>query len=124
MRSFAINNLNIIARSIVYSLWAWICYYDGFHLTFAMRSLVNFIIIADIVTWVMYQIYLLPRSVINFGIGALVNVFVIIILIKGVKYIMPETADLQAMAAMVFFLIFGVKGMYYFMLEMDSDRSQ
>jgi len=83
MRSFAINNLNIIARLFVYSLWAWICYSDGFHLSFAMRSLVNFIVIADIVTWVMYQIYLLPRSVIHFGIGALINVFVIFILIKG-----------------------------------------
>jgi len=51
MRSFAINNLNIIARLFVYSLWAWVCYFDGFHLSFAMRSLVNFIVSAPSAAW-------------------------------------------------------------------------
>lgn len=124
MKSFALHNLNIIARLIFYLFWAWIFYFDGLHLTFATRSLVNSIIVADIVTWLMYQIYLLPRMVVHFGIGALVNLMVIIFLIKGVKAIFPESGDLQAMAAMVFLSVFAVKGLYYFMLEMDVGKSE
>jgi len=118
------HNLNVIARIVVYSLWAWVFYFDGLHLTFAMRSFVNFIVIADLITWVMYQIYLLPRFVIHFGIGALLNLAVIICLLKGVQSILPQTADLQAMAVMVFLSVSGVKGMYYFMLEMNRSGSQ
>lgn len=123
MRKFALNNLTVIARLVFYLFSAWVYYFDGLHLGLAMRSLVSFIVIADLITWLIYQIYLLPRMASHIGIWAVVNVVVIIFLIKGVRAIWPEPADLQAMAAMVFISVFGIKGMYYFMLELGPGSS-
>jgi hypothetical protein len=124
MRPSVLHNYNLFARFLVYAFWAWVTFFDGLHLTLAMRSLLNFILLADVVTCLLYQIYLLPRMVVQVGVGALVNLLVILLLIKGVKAILPQTPDLQAMALMVFLAVFGIKGMYYFLLEMERDRSQ
>lgn len=124
LQSAALHNFNLIARFLGYSLWAWIFYFDGLHLSFAMRSLLNFIVIADLVTWLIYQVYLLPRMAVNFGAGALVNLLVIGVLLVSVKTILPQTADLQAMALMVFLAVSGIKGFYYFLIELIPGGSQ
>ena len=118
------HNANILARIVFYSLWAWIFYFDGLHLSVAMRSFLNFLVLADIVTWLMYQFYLLPKMVVQFGIGTLVNVAVMILLIRDAKSLVPESVDMQAMAIMVFFSVAAVKGFYYLLIEMGYGDSQ
>ena len=83
------HNANILARSVFYSLWAWIFYFDGLHLSEAMRSFLNCLVLADIVIWLMYQLYLLPRMLVQFGIGTVVNVAVMILLIRDAKLLVP-----------------------------------
>ena len=112
------HNVNILARLVFYLLWAWIFYFDGLHLSGAMRSFLNCLVLADIVTWLMYQFYLLPRMVVQFGVGTVVNVAVMTLLIRDAKSLIPKSADMQAMAIMVFFSVAAVKGFYYVLLEM------
>ncbi|MEK6197000.1 MAG: hypothetical protein N2B58_02345 [Desulfobacterales bacterium] len=89
-----------------------------------MRSFLNFLVLADIVTWLGYQFYLLPRMVVQFGIGTAVNVAVMILLIRDAKSLVPQSADMQAMAIMVFFSVAAVKGFYYILIEMDHKGSE
>jgi hypothetical protein len=124
MKSILTHNANILARIIFYSLWVWIFYFDGLHLSVAMQSFLNFLVLADIVTWLMYQFYLLPRMVVQFGIGTVVNLAVIILLIRDAKSLVPQSADMQAMAIMVFFSVAAVKGFYYVLIEMGYAGSQ
>jgi hypothetical protein len=124
MKSILTHNANILARIIFYSLWGWIFYFDGLHLSVAMQSFLNFLVLADIVTWLMYQFYLLPRMVVQFGIGTVVNLAVIILLIRDAKSLVPQSADMQAMAIMVFFSVAAVKGFYYVLIEMGYAGSQ
>ncbi|MCK4837314.1 MAG: hypothetical protein KAS94_00850 [Desulfobulbaceae bacterium] len=124
MNAILIHNLNILARIIFYTLWAWIFYFDGLHLSEAMRSFLNCLLLADIVTWLMYQFYLLPRMLVRFGIGTVVNVVVIILLVRDAKSLVPESMDMQAMAIMVFFSVAAVKGFYYLLIEMGYSGSQ
>ena len=118
------HNVNILARIIFYILWVWIFYFDGLHLSGPMQSFLNCLVLADIITWLMYQFYLLPRMVVQFGIGTVVNAVVMILLIKDAKSLIPQSADMQAMAIMVFFSIAAVKGFYYVLLEMGYIGSQ
>ena len=97
---------------------------DGLHLSWAMRSFLNCLVLADIVTWLMYQFYLLPRMVVQFGIGTVVILAVIILLIRDAKSLVPQSADMQAMAIMVFFSVAAVKGFYYVLIEMGYAGSQ
>ena len=118
------HNVNILARIIFYSLWIWIFYFDGLHLSWPMRSFLNCLVLADIVTWLMYQFYLLPRMMVQFGIGTVVNIAVMILLIRDAKSLVPQSADMQAMAIMVFFSVSAVKGFYYLLIEMGHHDSQ
>ena len=118
------HNVNILARIIFYILWVWIFYFDGLDLSEAMSSFLNCLVLADIVTWLMYQFYLLPRMVVQFGIGTLVNMVVMILLIRDAKSLIPEAADMQAMAIMVFSSVAAVKGFYYVLIEMGYLGSQ
>ena len=118
------HNVNILGRIVFYSLWAWVFYFDGLHLSWVMRSFLNCLVLADIVTWLMYQFYLLPRMVIQFSIGTVVNVAVMILLIRDAKSLVPQSMDMQAMAIMIFFSVAAVKGFYYVLLEMGYGRSQ
>jgi len=72
----------------------------------------------------MYQFYLLPRMVIQFGIGTVVNVAVMILLIRDARSLIPQSAEMQAMAIMVFLSVAAVKGFYYVLLEMGYLGSQ
>ena len=118
------HNANILARIIFYSLWVWIFYFDGLHLSEAMRSFLNCLVLADIVTWLMYQFYLLPKLMVQFGIGSVVNVAVMILLIRDAKALVPQSVDMQAMAIMIFFSVAAVKGFYYLLIEMGYHDSQ
>jgi hypothetical protein len=118
------HNVNILARIVFYSLWVWIFYFDGLHLSVPMRSFLNFLVLADIITWLMYQFYLLPRMVMQFGIGTVVNLAVMIMLIRDAKSLVPQSADMQAMAIMVFFSVAAVKGFYYLLIEMGYHNPQ
>jgi hypothetical protein len=62
--------------------------------------------------------------VIQFGIGTVVNVAVMILLIRDAKSLVPQSVDMQAMAIMVFFSVAAVKGFYYVLLEMGYVGSQ
>ena len=124
MKAILMHNANILARIVFYSLWAWIFYFDGLHLSVAMQSFLNCLVLADIVTWLMYQFYLLPKMVVQFGIGTLVNVAVMILLIRDAKSLVPESVDMQAMAIMVFFSVAAVKGFYYLLIEMGYHNPQ
>ncbi len=124
MKAILMHNANILARIVFYSLWAWIFYFDGLHLSVAMQSFLNCLVLADIVTWLMYQFYLLPKMVVQLGIGTLVNVAVMILLIRDAKSLVPESVDMQAMAIMVFFSVAAVKGFYYLLIEMGYGDSQ
>ena len=124
MKTILMHNANILARIVFYSLWVWIFYFDGLHLSVAMRSFLNCFVLADIVTWLMYQFYLLPRMVVQFGIGTVVNVAVMILLIRDAKSLVPQSADMQALAIMVFFSVAAVKGFYYLLLEMGYRGTQ
>ena len=62
--------------------------------------------------------------VIQFGIGTVVNVAVMILLIRDAKSLVPQSVDMQAMAIMVFFSVSAVKGFYYVLLEMGYVGSQ
>jgi hypothetical protein len=86
MIAISMHNVNILARIVFYSLWVWIFYFDGLHLSGAMRSFLNCLVLADIVTWLMYQIYLLPRMAVQFSIGTVVNAVVIILLIRDAHW--------------------------------------
>jgi len=112
------HNANILARIIFYCLWVWIFYFDGLHLSVAMRSFLNCLVLADIITWLGYQFYLLPRMVVQFSIGAVVNVVVMILLIRDAKALVPQSMDMQAMAIMIFLSVAAVKGFYYVLIEM------
>jgi hypothetical protein len=118
------HNINILARIVFYSLWAWIFYFDGLHLSWAMRSFLNCLVLADIITWLMYQFYLLPRMVLQFGIGTVVNMAVMILLIRDAKSLVPQSADMQAMAIMIFFSVAAVKDFYYVLIEMGYSGPQ
>lgn len=118
------HNINILTRIVFYSLWIWVFYFDGMHFSGIMRSFLNCIVLADIITWLMYQFYLLPRMMIQFGIGTVVNMVVMILLIRDAKSLVPQTLDMQAMAIMVFFSVAAVKGFYYVLLEMGYVGSQ
>jgi hypothetical protein len=118
------HTVNILARIIFYCLWAWIFYFDGLRLSGAMRSFLNCLILADIVTWLIYQFYLLPKMVVQFGIGTVVNVAVMFLLIRDVKSLVPQSVDMQAMAIMVFFSVAAVKGFYYLLIEMGYHSPQ
>ena len=124
MNAILMHNVNILARIVFYSLWVWIFYFNGLHLSLPMRSFLNFIVLADIITWLMYQFYLLPRMVVQFGIGTVVNVVVMILLIRDAKLLVPRSADMQAMAIMIFFSVAAVKGFYYLLIEMGYHRPQ
>jgi len=124
MKAILMHNANILARIVFYNLWIWIFYFDGLHLSGAMRSFLNCLVLADIVTWLMYQFYLLPRMVLQFGIGTVINVAVMILLIRDAKSLVPQSADMQAMAIMVFFSVAAVKGFYYVLIEMGYIGSQ
>jgi hypothetical protein len=56
--------------------------------------------------------------VVQFSIGTVVNVAVMILLIGDAKSLVPQSADMQAMAIMVFFWVAAVKGFYYILIEM------
>ena len=118
------HRANILARIIFYCLWIWIFYFDGLRLSVAMRSFLNCLVLADIITWLGYQIYLLPRMVLQFGIGAAVNVVVMILLLRDVKSLVPQSVDMQAMAIMIFLSVAAVKGFYYVLIEMGYYRSK
>ncbi len=124
MNAVLMHNANILARTVFYSLWVWIFYFDGLHLSEAMQSFLNCLVLADIVTWLIYQCYLLPRMVVQFGIGTVVNVAVMFLLIRDAKSLVPETADMQAMAIMVFLSVAAVKGFYYLLIEMGYSGSK
>jgi len=124
MNTILMHNANILARIVFYSLWTWIFYFDGLHLSEAMQSFLNCLVLADIVSWLMYQFYLLPRMVVQFGIGSVVNVAVMILLIRDAKSLVPQSADMQAMAIMVFFSVAAVKGFYYLLIEMGYSGSK
>ena len=124
MNAILMHNVNILARIVFYSLWVWIFYFDGLHLSGPMQSFLNFIVLADIITWLMYQFYLLPRMVMQFGIGTVVNLAVMIMLIRDAKSLVPQSADMQAMAIMVFFSVAAVKGFYYLLIEMGYHNPQ
>ncbi|MBW2467055.1 MAG: hypothetical protein JRF02_07125 [Deltaproteobacteria bacterium] len=112
------HNINILGRIVFYSLWVWIFYFDGLHLSEVMRSFLNCLVLADIVTWLGYQFYLLPRMMVQFGIGTVVNAAVMILLIRDAKSLVPQTVDMQAMAIMIFFSVAALKGFYYVLIEM------
>ncbi len=118
MKDTLLHNANILLRIVFYSLWIWIFYFDGLHLSVPMRGFLNCLVLADIVTWVAYQIYLLPKMVVQFGIGTAVNLAVIIMLARDVKSLVPQSTEMQAMAIMVFFSVAAVKGFYYLLIEM------
>jgi len=122
MNSLLIHNANILIRIVFYSLWAWVFYFDGLHLSMPMRSFLNCLVLADVVTWVAYQIYLLPRMMVVFGFGSIVNLAVIILLIRDAHSLIPQSLHMQAMAIMVFLSVGAVKGFYYVLIEMDSRR--
>ena len=124
MNAILMHNAHILARIIFYSVWIWVFYFDGLHLSWPIRSFLNCLVLADIVTWLMYQFYLLPRMVVQFGIGTAVNVAVMILLIRDAKSLVPQSADMQAMAIMVFFSVAAVKGFYYILIEMDHKGSE
>jgi hypothetical protein len=124
MIAISMHNVNILARIVFYSLWVWFFYFDGLHLSGAMRSFLNCLVLADIVTWLMYQFYLLPRMVVQFSIGTVVNAVVMILLIRDAKSLVPQSADMQTMAIMIFFSVAAVKGFYYVLIEMGYHRSQ
>jgi len=112
------HNVNILVRIVFYGLWLWVFYFDGLHLSEVMRSFLNCLVLADIITWLLYQFYLLPKMVVHFGIGTVINVAVMILLYKDAKSLVPESMDMQAMAIMVFFSVAAVKGFYYVLIEM------
>ena len=118
MTAILMHNVNILVRIVFYGLWAWIFYFDGLHLSEIMRSFLNCLVLADVVTWLLYQFYLLPRMMVHFGIGTVVNVVVMILLYRDAKSLVPESMDMQAMAIMVFFSVAAVKGFYYTLIEM------
>jgi hypothetical protein len=124
MNAIFMHNANILARIVFYSLWVWIFYFDGLHLSVPMQSFLNCLVLADIVTWLMYQFYLLPRMLVQFGIGTVVNVVVMIMLIRDAKSLVPQSADMQAMAIMIFLSVAAVKGFYYLLIEMGYRDSQ
>ncbi|MEN8133997.1 MAG: hypothetical protein ABFS18_00485 [Thermodesulfobacteriota bacterium] len=124
MDSILTHNANILVRSVFYGLWAWVFYFDGLHLSVAMQSFLNCLVLADLVTWIMYQFYLLPKMLVHFGIGTMVNVAVLIMLIKDAKLLVPQSVDMQAMAIMVFFSVAAVKGFYYTLIEMSYSGSR
>lgn len=122
MNDSVLHNANVLIRMLFYGMWAWVFYFDGLHLSMPMRSFLNCLVLADIVTWLAYQIYLLPRMVVQLGIGTVVNVAVMYLLFRDAKLLIPESTHMQAMAIMVFFSVASVKGFYYMLLEMDSRR--
>lgn len=124
MDTILTHNANILVRSVFYGLWAWVFYFDGLHLSEAMQSFLNCLVLADLVTWIMYQFYLLPKMLVHFGIGTMVNVAVMIMLIKDAKLLVPQSVDMQAMAIMVFFSVAAVKGFYYTIIEMGYSGSR
>jgi hypothetical protein len=124
MVSILLHNINIVVRTIFYMFWAWVFYFDGLQLSPAMRSFVDCLVLADIVTWLMYQFYLLPRMMIHFSIGTLVNLVVIAVLYKDAKSLVPSSVDMQAMALMVFFSMAAVKGFYYLSIELGYAGSR
>ena len=99
------HNINTLIRILFYCLWIWIFFYNGLHLSDPMRSFLNCLVLADIITWLGYQFYLLPRMVIQFGIGSLVNIVVMVLLIRDTRSLIPQTIEMQAMAIMVFFSV-------------------
>lgn len=118
MTALLLHNVNILVRMVFYGLWAWIFYFDGLHLSETMRSFLNCLVLADVATWLIYQLYLLPRMMVHFGIGTVVNLVVMILLYRDAKSLVPESMDMQAMAIMVFFSMAAVKGFYYTLIEM------
>jgi hypothetical protein len=118
------HNINTLIRILFYCLWIWIFFYNGLHLSDPMRSFLNCLVLADIITWLGYQFYLLPRMVIQFGIGSLVNIVVMVLLIRDTRSLIPQTIEMQAMAIMVFFSVAAIKGFYYVLLEMGYLGSQ
>ncbi len=118
MNSILMHNANILARIVFYSLWIWIFYFDGLHLSLAMQSFLNCLVLADIITWLMYQLYLLPGMVVQFSIGTLVNLAVMILLFRDARSLVPQSVDMQAMAIMIFLSVAAVKGFYYILIEM------
>lgn len=124
MGTILTHNANILVRAAFYGLWAWVFYFDGLHLSEAMQGFLNCLVLADLVTWIMYQFYLLPKMLVHFGIGTMVNMAVLIMLIKNAKSLVPQSMDMQAMAIMVFFSVAAVKGFYYVLIEMGYSGSR
>jgi len=124
MNDALMHNANMLARFAFYGLWAWVFYFDGLDLSMPMRSFLNILVLADVVTWLMYQLYLLPRMVVHLGIGTVVNVVVMYLLFRDANSLVPESMDMKAMAIMVFFSVAAVKGFYYTLIEMGYTRSR
>lgn len=124
MNEILLHNANILARCIFYGLWAWVFYFDGLHLSPPMRSFLNCLVLADVVTWLVYQLYLLPGMVVHLGLGTVINIVVMIMLYRDAKALVPDSVEMQAMALMVFFSVAAVKGFYYVLIEMSSRRSR
>ena len=124
MKDAIVHNANIIVRTLFYGLWVWVFYFDGLQLSIPMQSFFNCLVLADIITWLVYQFYLLPRMIIQSGIGTLVNIGVIAMIVRDAKLLVPESLEMQAMAIMVFLSVASVKGLYYLLIEMDYRRSR
>lgn len=124
MGTILTHNANILVRTVFYAFWAWVFYFDGLELSGIMQSFLNCLVLADLVSWIMYQFYLLPKMLIHFGIGTVVNIAVVIMIIKDAKLLVPESVDMQAMAIMVFFSVAALKGFYYTLIEMSYSRSR
>lgn len=124
MQSSIMHNANMLARTVFYCFWIWIFYFNGLDLSFASQSFLNCLVLADIITWVVYQFYLLPRMMVQFSFGSIINLVVIVLLMKDAQSLIPESLGMQAMAIMVFFSVAAVKGFYYVLIEMDGRRSR
>ncbi|MGA2507098.1 MAG: hypothetical protein ABSF80_06460 [Chitinispirillaceae bacterium] len=117
MNPTAMHKIHVIARIVISIIWLGLCIPNRSHLSDINRCLIAGIVLGDVITWIIYQIYLLPRNIMHFGISGIVNIAVVILLVKYLRISLPDSPEWAGMAIMVFMVAAAIKGIYYYMAE-------
>jgi hypothetical protein len=118
------HTFNIIARTVVSIIWIGLYFLSEGQISEVVRSLLAGVILGDVVTWIIYQLYLLPKNIFNLSIGSIVNTIAVIVLLKFVKIHFPQSPEWMAISLMVCMAVMALKVGYYYLLEMNLIGSE
>lgn len=120
------QKINLIARVLFSLLWIWI-YSQTNKQTYealAFRSYLNCIVLADLITWILFIPFNPENTVTNLCAGSIINVIVIVFMIINIKTVWPQSSEWMGMSIMVFMSFVGLKFLYYMLLRIHLEEKR